>query len=65
MPLNMIIIPVLGSIFLIVLFIAISRSIRKVLKHEDDLRREREEKELELLQAQIDYYNSRKEEKST
>lgn len=61
----MIIIPVLGSIFLIVLFIAISRSIRKVLKHEDDLRREREEKELELLQAQIDYYNSRKEEKST
>ena len=55
---------VVTSMFMVI-SIALVRKIRNSVKHECDLQQEMREKEIELMQAQIDYYNSRKEEKST
>lgn len=55
---------VVTSMFMII-STAFVRKIRNSIKREYDLQQEMKEKEIELMQAQIDYYNSRKEEKST
>lgn len=55
---------VVTSMFMVI-SIALVRKIRNSIKREYDLQQEMKEKEIELMQAQIDYYNSRKEEKST
>lgn len=55
---------VVTSMFMVI-SIALVRKMRNSIKHEYDLQQEMRVKEIELMQAQIDYYNSRKEEKGT
>ncbi len=55
---------VVTSMFMVI-SIALVRKIRNSIKREYDLHQEMKEKEIELMQAQIDYYNSRKEERGT
>ena len=55
---------VVTSMFMVI-SIALVRKIRNSIKREYDLQQEMKEKEIELMQAQIDYYNSRKEERGT
>lgn len=50
---------VVTSMFMVI-SIALVRKIRNSIKHEYDLQQEMREKEIELMQAQIDYYNSMK-----
>ena len=47
---------VVSAMFMII-SIALVRKIRNSIKHDYDLQREMREKEIELMQAQIDYYN--------
>ena len=49
------ILAILGIIFA-------GNNIRGAINRENELQREKKEKEIELMQAQIDYYNSRKQE---
>lgn len=55
-----------GGGFFISFVILVGRGIRKTIYCETKLLRESKEKEIELMQAQIDYYNrNRKEQNST
>ena len=50
-----------GGAFFITFVILVGRGIKKTIYRETELLRESKEKEIELMQAQIDYYNSLKE----
>lgn len=50
-----------GGGFFISFVILVARGIRKTIYRETELLRKSKEKEIELMQAQIDYYNSMKE----
>lgn len=50
-----------GGGFFITMIILIGRGFRKTIYRETELLRKSKEKEIELMQAQIDYYNSLKE----
>ena len=53
-----------GGGFFISFVILVGRGIRKTIYRETKLLRESKEKEIELMQAQIDYYNSLKQKES-
>lgn len=53
-----------GGGFFILFVILVGRGIRKTIYRETKLLRESKEKEIELMQAQIDYYNSLKQKES-
>ncbi len=54
---------VVTSMFMVI-SIALVRKIRNSIKHEYDLQQEMREKEIELMQAQIDYYNRKEKEEN-
>lgn len=53
-----------GGSFFILFVILVGRGLRKNIYRETELLRKSKEKEIELMQAQIDYYNSMKKEQN-